>query len=146
MFRRLTNHPLAQRFPVVRQFTKFALVGTLNTLIDYAVFAGLVFAVNIHYLVANVISFSLAATNSYLLNRRWTFRSRNPAWRREAAKFFVVIVLGLGLNEAILFLLVDFGHIHKLLAKAVGIAVVLFWNFLGTRLWAFRQASASLPG
>ncbi len=146
MLRRLADHPLAQRFPIVRQFTKFALVGLLNTLIDYAVFAGLVFAVHIHYLVANIISFSLAATNSYLLNRRWTFRSRNPAWRNEAVKFFIIIILGLGLNEVILFLLVDKAHIHALLAKAAGIVVVMFWNFLGTRLWAFRQTPAGLPG
>ncbi len=127
--------------PMVKQFVKFGLVGLLNTTIDYTLFTAFFYVIHIHYLLANAMSFSIAVTNSYILNRRWTFRSDNPAWRTEAAKFLIVNIIGLGLSELLLFIFVESLHLHKLIAKAGAIAIVLCWNFAGTRWWAFRPTS-----
>lgn len=140
MIRRLIQHPLS------RQFIKFAFIGILNTGLDYGVFSLLTYGFQVNYLVANVISFSLAVSNSYLLNRRWTFASTNPQWRGEAIKFLIINLIGLGLNELLLFFFVDHFGWSKLVAKGVGVVIVLFWNFIGTRMWAFRRPPAGLPG
>lgn len=139
------NHPFIAERPMVRQFIKFGLVGFLNTLIDYILFTAFFYLLDIHYLYANAMSFTIAVTNSYLLNRRWTFRSDNPNWRAEAAKFLTVNIIGLGLSEIILFILVEHFQMYQLLAKAMAIVVVLFWNFTGTRFWAFRKGTLPPP-
>lgn len=146
LINRVSEHPFVARRPMVRQFIKFAIVGSINTSIDYLGFAALVTWTHIPYLLANVMTFSVAATNSYILNRRWTFRSADPRWQRQAVAFFSVMAVGLGLNSLALYLFVDHAHIHKLIAKAMGIVIVLFWNFFASRFLVFREASASLPG
>ncbi|MCL5795735.1 MAG: GtrA family protein, partial [Patescibacteria group bacterium] len=55
----------------------------------------------IFYLVAKVFSFILASINNYILNRVWTFRSREKNIKREFIKFFVVSLVGLGINTFI---------------------------------------------
>lgn len=142
----VSQHPLIAERPMVKQFFKFGLVGAMNTSIDYLGFAALITWTHIPYLLANVMTFSVAATNSYILNRRWTFRNNDPRWQRQAAAFFTVMIVGLTLNSGILFYLVDHAHLHKLLAKAIGIVIVLFWNFFASRFLVFRGTSASLPG
>lgn len=141
----VNNHPLIANRPMIRQFIKFGLVGAMNTVIDYALFTTFFYLLNVHYLAANAMSFTIAVTNSYVLNRRWTFRSDNPNWRTEAVKFVVVNIIGLGLSEMILFILVEHLGFHQLMAKALAIIVVLFWNFTGTRFWAFRHKGTDLP-
>jgi putative flippase GtrA len=141
----ISQHPLINDRPVVKQFMKFGIVGVLNTVIDYSIFTVLVYAVHVHFLLANAISFSIAVTNSYLLNRRWTFRSDNPAKATEAMKFLLVNLIGLSLSEVILKILVDHWSIPELIAKGGAVVVVLTWNFLGTRLWAFKRFPSDLP-
>lgn len=146
MFNYFTEHPIIRERPMVRQFMKFGIVGAMNTLIDYAIFSALVYGAHVHFLLANALSFSIAVTNSYILNRRWTFRSDNPNKTTEAAKFLAVNLIGLGMSELLLQLFVDRWSISKLVAKALAVVVVLCWNYFGTRIWAFRRPPADLPG
>lgn len=148
--RRLLNsvaqHPYIAERPMVRQFFKFGLVGALNTVLDYTLFTLLFSWAHVYYLVANGISFSVAVINSYILNRRWTYRSQHPNWRGEGLKYLTVYVIGLGISEALLFLFVEHVHLHQLVAKALTVGIVIFWNFFGTRFWAFRHPPGDLPG
>lgn len=146
MIRTLSSHPLFERFPFIKQFIKFGFVGAINTAIDYLGFAALVTWTSIPYLIANVMTFAVASANSYVLNRRWTFRNADPRWRRQVAAFYAVMFVGLLINEAILYTLVDHFQVRKLIAKAIGIVIVLFWNFFASRFFVFRPTSASLPG
>lgn len=140
------NHPFIAERPMVKQFMKFGMVGVLNTSIDFALFTVFYSLLHVHYLLANVISFCIAVTNSYILNRRWTFRSDNPAWRTEAIKFLIVNLISLGLSEILLFVIVEHFHVHKMVGKVMAIGVVLCWNYFGTRFWAFRRPPSDLPG
>jgi len=42
------------------------------------------------------------------------------------------------INETILYFLVTNAEFHDLIAKAMAIGVVLFWNFTINKLWTFR--------
>lgn len=131
---------------MIRQFTKFALVGVLNTAIDFSVYTSLTRLAHWHFLVANATSFLVAVTFSFLLNSRWTFRDRPGNRRRQYLLFFLVNLIALGLNETLLATFVHVAHVHDLLAKAAATVVVLFWNFFANRAWTFRQqASNGLP-
>lgn len=140
------NHPLIAERPRVKQFVKFGMVGAMNTILDYGLYTFFVTLIHINYLVANALSFCVALINSFYLNRNWTFRQGGSNWRREAIKYFVVYISGLLIGEALLYIFVDRFHIHELLGKAMIVAVVLFWNYLGIRFWAFRKTSGDLPG
>jgi putative flippase GtrA len=127
----------------VREFYKFAIVGISNTLIDFAIYFLLTrFTVFFgeHIIYANVISFSVAVTNSYFWNRRWTFRSIDQRRVQQYIKFVIVNCIGLGINSGLLYIFAYEFHIHDLLGKALAVIVTLFWNFLINRLWVFRNS------
>ncbi len=122
----------------VRQFVKFGLVGVVNTVIDMGVFVVLQRFLHVPYLIANIFAFATAATNSYVLNRRWTFRSTAPDWHREMVQFFTVTIVGFLCNEGLLYLLVAHAHLPPVVAKILAVVTVV-WNFLANRLWTFRR-------
>lgn len=138
---KVAQHPFVSERPVVKQFIKFSIVGTLNTLIDFIFFSLFLYGAHLHYLVANIFALFIAGTNSYILNRRWTWRSTDPRWRQQLAKFLVILFTGFSLNELILFILVDRVQLMPLIAKAIAVGIVLFFNFSANRWWTFRAAS-----
>ena len=90
----------------VKQFIKFSFVGMLNTLIDFGIYYLLTRYAGLYYIYANIISVFIAITNSYLLNRSWTFQSKSKIVGIEAVKFWIVSIVGLILNTLILKLLI----------------------------------------
>src|SRR2546430_16910650 len=67
----LIRHP---RAPLLVQFVKFGIVGVSNTLLTFAVYTVLLKAFGVWDLAASAIGFGVGTVNSFLLNRRWTFR------------------------------------------------------------------------
>ena len=86
------------------QAARYGVVGVLNTGIDVALFFALINYANLEPVVATVISYSVAAANSFTINRLWTFsgRSASGSTLREAAIFAGVTVLGVIVQAATL--------------------------------------------
>jgi putative flippase GtrA len=57
-----------------RRVFRFALVGVVNTVVNYAFYLTLVWFTP--YLIAHVVAFSVATIGSYFLNCRFTFHTR----------------------------------------------------------------------
>jgi putative flippase GtrA len=120
------------------QLLKFSVVGASGTAINFAVYSSLVKKGGTHYLLAATISFLVAVSSNYLLNRHWTFRGKRGHFAYQGLRFFVVSALVLGLNLVVLQLLVS-AHLGKLVAQAIAIAIAMPVNFLGNKLWSFRR-------
>jgi putative flippase GtrA len=120
------------------QWLRFAAVGVVNTLLSLGVYAVLVW-LGLHYLVASSLAFAVGVVNSYALNRRWTFRSRD---RRapEALRFVAVQAVGLGVDVGLLYLLVDRVGIQHFIAQALVFPAASAATFLLSRYWAFAGA------
>ena len=119
------------------QLAKFCVVGATGYAVNLAVYTLLLHAAGVHYLAAAVGSFLVAVTNNYLWNRLWTFRSARGSVVFQGLRFFVVSVLALVANLAVLALLVALG-LDEVLAQAIAIVLVTPVNFVGNKLWSFR--------
>ncbi len=122
----------------VRQFIKFAIVGTIGTVIDFGVLIFLKEIVGLNVYVANTFSFSAAVLNNYTLNTLWTFGDQERDHRRQLIQFVIVSVVGLALSQVLLFAFHDGLGLDYRIAKALAIFLVLFWNFTANRLWTFK--------
>ena len=132
------------RKEIVR-FVKFALVGTIGAIIDFAVLNLMHGVLGWPLLWANTLSVSIAILNNFTWNRLWTFpESRSRRKRKQLPKFALINVIGLGINNLIVVgltaVFVNFipDPWNYNLAKAIAIGVVLFWNFGANRLWTYR--------
>ena len=129
------------------QLLKFGLVGASGYLINLAAFALLVKGVGIHHILAAVLSFCVAVTNNFLLNRSWTFRdARGGHAGFQAMRFLAVSVAGLGVNLLVLYGLVDVVSAPVVPSQAIAVAVAMPFNFIGNKLWTFgRDSVRRLP-
>ena len=123
--------------PVLVQFVKFGIVGVSNTLLTFAVYTVLLKAFGVWYLAASAIGFGVGTVNSFLLNRRWTFRGHvGDAF--TPVRWAVVQCGGLAVNEGLLYLFVHDARVEKLLAQALATGVVTVSTFFANRAWTFR--------
>lgn len=140
--------------PLIIKFLKFGIVGASGMVVDFGVLILLRDLVGLPDLWANTISFTAAATSNYFLNRIWTFRSKDKEVGKEYAKFLIVSIIGLGINNGVLYLSsilwpeaynasatllgtnIDLFYLFKLAA----IAVTTLWNFFGNMLFTFKQS------
>ena len=122
----------------VGQFVKFGIVGFSSAMIDWGVFYGVIYLFHPYYLYAKVISFIISVTNSYIWNRRWTFRSQNDKKMHEFSKFMVVAVVGLSLNTLIMYIAVEKFNLRYIFGLLFATGMVLFWNFFVNKYWTFK--------
>jgi putative flippase GtrA len=119
------------------QFIKFAVVGVLNSAIQYLVFLFLYSVTGIQYLVASIVGYVAGMTNSYMLNRTWTFRSCDQKLLAQLSRFVAVNLISLGANIGLLLLLVSTGLMVPQWALVVAITGSTLVNFVLNKVWTF---------
>ena len=96
---------VANRAPSLFEFSKFAVVGVLNSGVDFGILNLLMLITGVSsgggFLAFKSISVTLGVLNSYLWNKYWTFKTSNAAdARREFMAFMVVTLIAVGVNVA----------------------------------------------
>jgi putative flippase GtrA len=118
------------------QAVRFATVGGLGTALHYAVMAALLHGLGTGATTATGVGALAGAALNYLLNRRFTFRSRRPH-AQALPRQIALIASGWLLNLALV------GALHNGLgwpvwgAQVLSTVAVLGWNFAGSRRWVF---------
>ena len=132
--------------PLILKFVKFGVVGASGFVIHGGLLYLLRDVVGINQFVANIIGFVAAASSNYFLNRWWTFRSHEKQMGVEYLKFFLVSVVGLGINSGTLWLLSRLlpawaaeGDWRFYILWIVAVGVTMLWNFFGNMLFTFKQ-------
>jgi putative flippase GtrA len=111
------------------KFIKFGIVGFSGLLVDFGLTWIFKEKFKSNKYIANSIGFCVAATSNYIFNRIWTFESMNENITREYLSFFTISLIGLALNNFIIFILNDKAKIHFYVSKLIAIIIVTIWNF-----------------
>lgn len=119
------------------QLAKFCAVGGSGYVVNLCVFALFVELLGTHHLVAATAAFAVAVVNNFWWNRHWTFGAGDGHAGFQAARFFTVSVIGLGLNLVLLELFVSSMGLAALPAQAIAVALTMPVNFIGNKLWTF---------
>lgn len=124
---------------MINQFVRFTLVGGIGTSAHYVVLVVLVSDFGVNPILGSTAGFLVGMITNYVLNRRFTFNSQTS--HREALwRFGAIAMAGIGINTAIMVLLIEVMGLHYLLAQMVATVLTLSWNFVGSRYWAFKEA------
>jgi glycosyltransferase involved in cell wall biosynthesis len=118
------------------QFGKFLVGGGTGLIVNLGLLYLLVRYAHVYYLLAAAGSFALALAANFAIQKLWTFGTEARHMPREAARFAAMqVVVNLGLNTVLLYLLVEQAHVHYVLAQALvsaGLACLTF--FVSKRL------------
>lgn len=122
---------------LIQQFLKFSVVGVIAFIIDFGIMVALTELVGFSPVFSAGISYSVSTVFNYVASMRYVFAHREGLSRtREFIIFVTLSVIGLGLNEAIMWLGANLvGDKWYMLTKVVATALVMFWNFLSRKRW-----------
>lgn len=120
---------------LINQIFKFGIVGFLAFLIDYGLLYVLTDFCHIHYLISSIISFVVSLIFNYILSIKWVFDVTKKQTYKEVVIFVVLSVIGLGINELIMYLGVDNLNIHYMIVKLAATFIVMVWNFVTRKIF-----------
>ena len=138
------------------RFLRFAIVGSAGALVDF-LFFNLFFSVfGLIAVTSSVLSFVLALSSNFILNRFWTFPdSRSKDLKTQMLQYAIVNVIGLiirtpvfswlssNFNQSLINVKISFPVdsivLANNLALAAAIGVALFWNYFANRYWTYND-------
>ena len=137
---------------ISQQFFRFCMVGTVGFMVDVAVVYSLGDVLG--WYLARVISFLVAASTTWILNRNFTFKPPSitspilpelPSGRlREYSKYMLSMLAGGGVNYGVYLAILHFlpAPHAPLIGVALGSIAGLAVNFLSARTLVFRAKTS----
>ncbi|MWV61333.1 GtrA family protein [Helicobacter saguini] len=116
---------------------KYALVGVVNTCVGFGITILLTF-LGIIPEIANVIGNAVGILNSYILNKKFTFKSQNTH-KRDFTRFIIAMGISYLANLAALSLCYRILHIDKYISLVIAAVIYTITGYLISKLWAFKQ-------
>ena len=130
-----------------KEIFRFVFVGGVSFAVDMAVLALLQEAglkrVHNGVLISTAGGFVVSVVLHYILASKWVFRDHSVhtkgAHVTALSLFILTNVIGLSINEVMMWLGVTIFDFHYMLVKSVAAGVVMFWNFTCQKFMIFRS-------
>ena len=120
------------------KIVRYFFVGGAAAVVDIGLFFLFAKLLGYDYLVVGCVGFTIATALNYLLSIRFVFRSGTRFARKtELAFIYIVSLIGLVFNQAILFALVEQVGTELMMSKLVATGGVFLWNFAARNFLIF---------
>lgn len=124
----------------VVELFRYVFVGGFAFIIDYGTLFLLTEFAGINYLLSAAIAFVSGLVMNYMLSIIWVFSNSRLGNRMTEFVIFASIgIIGLLLNEVIMYLCSDVLSIYYMVSKLCSTGIVFFWNFFGRKLLLFNK-------
>jgi len=122
----------------VKLFIRYVIFAGFATLVDLGLLYSLTEFLHIWYFYSAIFSYFIGMITNYLLNKYLNFRNISKQIIPQFGLFAAVALVGLGLNQLILYYLVEFVKLWYMMAKIIAIFIVMFWSFYGHKKLTFN--------
>lgn len=123
-----------------QQIARFAVVGGSAFVIDYGIMILLTELAGVNYLISSAISFTVSVIFNYILSVYWVFNVDKEKDQTKAFLLFIILsVVGLGINQVIMWLCVDKLGIFYMLSKIGATGVVMVYNFITRKVFLEKK-------
>ena len=120
-----------------RHLILYGIIGGFCATLDFGIYTLLCHFAVLPYLWANVISIHCGIICSFLLNRTFNFKVKDKTPQRFVS-FYVVGLIGLGISELMLYLMVTIGNWNEVLCKLISVIVVALIQFVLNKYITFK--------
>jgi len=121
-----------------RRLLKFLISGTTAAIVEYLTFLLLFNVCNLYIIEANLISFVFGLITSFILNRRWVFRSDNSI-HSDFSRYLTLAIVNSILGSLLLSLLVGGLSVAPYIAKLIVMITIAIWNYIIFSKFIFKQ-------
>lgn len=120
---------------LAKQIFKFGIVGMIAFLIDYSLLYLLTEFMSIHYMISSIISFLVSLIFNYIASIYWVFDVSKKQTSKEIFIFTILSMIGLGINQFVMYLMTTVGSIYYMVSKLVATVIVMIWNFITRKIF-----------
>lgn len=121
---------------LLKQITKFGVVGGIAFVIDYLILIICKELLNIDVLISTAISFSISVIFNYILSIKWVFNiDKNKSKTNNFILFVLLSILGLIITEIIMDTGVNSLKINYLFVKIIATGIVMVFNFITRKIF-----------
>jgi putative flippase GtrA len=125
----------------IKEFLSYVLLAGIATLVDMGLLFLLteyLFHFTYDYLIAGIISYLCGMITNYSLNKYITFKNTSKRIAPQFGIFSIIALIGLGLNELILWFFTEFTFLNYIYAKVLSVGIVMIWSYFGHRKFTFK--------
>ena len=125
----------------LHEFIRYFAASFVALAVDIGVLWLLTSIFGVEYLLSAAVSFLLGLTIVYLASIYWIFETRNMRSPGvEFGIFLIIGLIGLGINEGVLWLLTGGLGLYYLVSKIASVFIVFSWNFLARKYFLFKTS------
>ena len=121
----------------IRLFMGYVLFAGFATLVDLALLYSLTEFFHFWYLYSAVFAYFMGMVTNYFLNKYFNYKNKSKQIVMQFGLFAIVALVGLGINQLVLYSLVEFAKFWYMSAKVVAILIGLIWSFYGHKKLTF---------
>lgn len=116
---------------------RFLIVGVINTIVGYGVFA-LGIYLNLYYYLAYILSYIIGVINSYILNRKFTFKSTSKSYK-EPIRFVMVYLTSFAVGSVFLYISIDLLNMNEYIAGLINLIFITSISWIGHNKFSFKN-------
>ena len=121
---------------IIKQLFRFGIVGAICFLIDYSILYICTDIFKIYYLISSIISFSISTIFNYILSIKFVFNIKEDRNKnKDFINFIVFSVIGLILNQIIMWIGVDVINIYYMITKVISTCIVMCFNYITRKIF-----------
>jgi putative flippase GtrA len=121
----------------MKQFLRFLTVGVFNTILGYGVIFACMYLANISPESSNVAGYFVGLVASYVLNRNYTFNSKQNR-RGEILRFLIVFAVAYTSNLFVLVILIHKLGLHEGVSQILAGLVYVVASYVMNKYYVFR--------
>lgn len=116
------------------QIVRFLLGGGIGVVAYYVAFYTLTEILGVWYVVSSVVAFILNNGINFLIQKFWTFENKGTkAIPKQLSLYFVMGICILVANTSLLYVLVEYAHLHYMVAQVILTTLLTIISFFLTK-------------
>jgi putative flippase GtrA len=126
-----------------QEVISYLFFGVLTTLINFISYLIMTDLLGVHYAAATALAWFFAVLFAYITNKIYVFKSKGNILK-ELGSFIVFRLLSLGLDLALMILLVSYLHVNDLFSKIAVNVLIVIVNYVLSKFVIFNKGKASV--
>lgn len=124
-----------------REVILYLIFGVATTAVNYVVYFLFRGPFHISYMWSNLFAWFFSVLFAFVTNKRIVFRSQTfsfGAYAKEMGLFYWYRLLSLGIDMAMMYILIGWLHMNELIAKTITQVVIIVLNYVFSKLFIFK--------
>lgn len=130
---------------ILIQLFRYTFVGGTAFIVDLGLLYLLTEYLHIHYIISASLSFIAGLLVNYIISTHWVFDRKSSIVTNKSFEFLLfslIGIIGLALNDSLIWVLTEFCSLYYILSKIVTAILVYLWNFFARKYFIFNKKTS----